>query len=108
MVTARNTDIGALVNVGGAPGTELFVVSDVRRLRLYVQVPQNQVTAIQTGSQATFTVPEMPGQVFTAKVQSMAQAIQAGSGRPVLLKIKALGGILRCLVCAGMSKLTCA
>ena len=80
VVTARNTDIGALVNVGGAPGTELFVVSDVRRLRLYVQVPQNQVTAIQTGSQATFTVPEMPGQVFTAKVQSMAQAIQAGSG----------------------------
>ncbi len=80
VVTARNTDIGALVNVGGAAGTELFVVSDVRRLRLYVQVPQNQVTAIRTGSQATFTVPEKPGKVFTAKVQSMAQAIQASSG----------------------------
>jgi len=80
VVTARNTDIGALVNVGGAVGTELFVVSDVRRLRLYVQVPQNQVTAIRTGSQAKFTVPEMPGKVFTAKVQSMAQAIQASSG----------------------------
>jgi membrane fusion protein, multidrug efflux system len=80
VVTARNTDIGALVNVGGAAGSELFVVSDVRRLRLYVQVPQNQVTAIRTGSQATFTVPEKPGKVFTAKVQSMAQAIQASSG----------------------------
>jgi RND family efflux transporter MFP subunit len=80
VVTARNTDIGALVNVGGAAGTELFVVSDVRRLRLYVQVPQNQVTAIRTGSQAKFTVPEKPGKVFTAKVQSMAQAIQASSG----------------------------
>lgn len=80
VVTARNTDIGALVNVGGAAGTELFVVSDVRRLRLYVQMPQNQVTAIRTGSQAKFTVPEKPGKVFTAKVQSMAQAIQASSG----------------------------
>lgn len=80
VVTARNTDVGALVNVGGAPGTELFVVSDVRRLRLYVQVPQNQVAAIRQGSVAKFSVPEQPGKVFTATVQSMAQAIQAGSG----------------------------
>ena len=80
VVTARNTDVGALVNVGGAPGTELFVVSDVRRLRLYVQVPQNQVASIRQGSVAKFSVPEQPGKVFTATVQSMAQAIQAGSG----------------------------
>ena len=80
VVTARNTDIGALVNVGGSPGTELFVVSDVRRLRLYVQVPQNQVAAIRNGTVAKFTVPEKPGKVFNATVQSMAQAIQAGSG----------------------------
>ena len=80
VVTARNTDVGALVNVGGAPGTELFVVSDVRRLRLYVQVPQNQVALIRQGSVAKFNVPEQPGKVFTATVQSMAQAIQAGSG----------------------------
>ena len=80
VVTARNTDVGALVNVGGAPGTELFVVSDVRRLRLYVQVPQNQVASIRQGSVGKFSVPEHPGKVFTATVQSMAQAIQAGSG----------------------------
>lgn len=80
VVTARNTDVGALVNVGGAPGTELFVVSDVRRLRLYVQVPQNQVASIRQGSVGKFSVPEQPGKVFTATVQSMAQAIQAGSG----------------------------
>ena len=80
VVTVRNTDVGALVNVGGAPGTELFVVSDVRRLRLYVQVAQSQVAAIRPGRVAKFTVPEKPGQVFNATVQSMAQAIQAGSG----------------------------
>ena len=80
VVTARNTDVGALVNVGGAPGTELFVVSNVSRLRLYVNIPQNQVAVIHKGSVAKFTVPEKPGKVFTATVQSMAQAINAGSG----------------------------
>jgi RND family efflux transporter MFP subunit len=80
VVTARNTDVGALVNVGGSPGSELFVVSDVSRLRLYVNIPQNQVGAIHKGSVAKFTVPEKPGKVFTATVQSMAQAINAGSG----------------------------
>lgn len=80
VVTARSTDVGALINVGGAPGTELFVVSDVRRLRLYVSVPQSQVAAIRTGTTAKFSVPEKPGKVFTATVQSMAQAINAGTG----------------------------
>jgi multidrug efflux pump subunit AcrA (membrane-fusion protein) len=50
VVTARNTDVGALINVGGAAGSELFVVSDIRRLRVYVQVPQRQLSAIRPGS----------------------------------------------------------
>ncbi|MEK0431837.1 MAG: efflux RND transporter periplasmic adaptor subunit [Betaproteobacteria bacterium] len=80
VVTARNTDVGQLINVGGAPGSELFVVSDVKRLRLYVNLPQNQVSNIQKGTTAKFTVPEQPGQVFTATVQSMSQAISSSSG----------------------------
>ncbi len=80
VVTVRNTDIGHLINVGGAPGSELFVVSDVKRLRLYVNLPQNQVSNIQKGTTAKFTVPEQPGQVFTATVQSMSQAISSSSG----------------------------
>lgn len=80
VVTARNIDLGQLINVGGAPGSELFVVSDVKRLRLYVNLPQNQVSNIQKGTTAKFTVPEQPGQVFTATVQSMSQAISSNSG----------------------------
>jgi RND family efflux transporter MFP subunit len=80
VVTARSTDVGALINAGGAPGTELFVVSDVRKLRLYVNVPQSQVVNIRTGSKAKFSVPERPDTVFTATVQSMSQAIQSGTG----------------------------
>lgn len=80
VVTARNTDVGALINVGGAPGTELFVVSDIKRLRLYVNIPQNYVTAIRKGTPAKFSLPEYPGKVFNAVVQTMSQAIATNSG----------------------------
>jgi RND family efflux transporter MFP subunit len=82
VVTARNTDVGALVNAGsgGAAGSELFVVSDLRRLRVYVQVPQRQLAQIHPGSVARVSVPERPGVSYQAKVQSLAQAINAGSG----------------------------
>ena len=79
VVTARQTDVGALINVGGAPGSELFVVSDFKKLRLYVNVPQNYVTQIKLASTAQFKVPENPGHTYPAKVQSLSQSINAGS-----------------------------
>ena len=79
IVTSRQTDVGALINVGGAAGTELFTVSDTKRLRLYVNVPQNLVGAIKVGGQAEFTVPENPGQIYKASIQSMSQAINAAT-----------------------------
>lgn len=80
IVTARNTDVGALINTGSSTGSELFVVSDVRRLRIYVNVPQRQVAAIRSGTQAQLSVPERAGETFAATVQSLAQAIDAGTG----------------------------
>ncbi|WP_261540058.1 efflux RND transporter periplasmic adaptor subunit [Burkholderia multivorans] len=80
IVTARNTDVGALINVGSSTGSELFVVSDVRRLRIYVNVPQRQVAAIRRGTKAQLNVPERPGETFEATVQSLSQAIDAGTG----------------------------
>jgi len=35
--------VGALINAGSGKGLELFVVSDIHKLRLYVNVPQNYV-----------------------------------------------------------------
>jgi RND family efflux transporter MFP subunit len=80
VVTARQTDVGALINVGGAAGSELFVVSDIRKLRIYVSVPQAYVAALHKGSVAQLSVPERPGKAYPATVQSLAQAINAGSG----------------------------
>ncbi|GFM84891.1 RND transporter MFP subunit [Pseudomonas cichorii] len=80
VVTSRNTDIGALINVGSSTDRELFVVSDVRRLRIYVSVPQRQVASIRNGTKALLSVPEHPGETFEATVQSLARAIDAGTG----------------------------
>lgn len=80
-VTARSTDVGALINAGsGAAGQELFVVSDTRRLRVYVNVPQNYVALVKRGAKARLGVPEHPGKSYTATVESTAGAVAAGSG----------------------------
>lgn len=80
VVTARSTDVGALVNGGSAPGNELFVISDTKRLRVYVSVPQAYATAIPAGAKATLKVPERPGRRYEATVQSLSRSIAAGSG----------------------------
>ena len=80
VVTARNTDVGALINAGGSAGSELFVVSDIKRLRLYVNLPQAYVAQIRKGSVAKFTVPGKSGKTFTATVMSLSQAINTVSG----------------------------
>jgi RND family efflux transporter MFP subunit len=52
VVTARNTEVGALINTVSDPGRELFVVTNTKRLRLYVSISQNQVSSIRQGSKA--------------------------------------------------------
>ena len=72
--------MGALINAGGAIGSELFVVSDIRRLRVYGNVPQRQVALIKPGDQAALSVPERDGKTYAAVVQSLARSINTGSG----------------------------
>jgi RND family efflux transporter MFP subunit len=79
-VTARSTDVGALINAGSGVGPELFVVSDTRKLRVYVNVPQNYAPGIKPGGKARVSVPEYPAKFFPATVESSAQAINAASG----------------------------
>src|SRR5882672_9986738 len=62
VVTARNTNVGALINAGNAAGQELFEVSDLHRVRIYVQVPQAFTANLRPGLTATFEMPEYPGQ----------------------------------------------
>ena len=79
-VTARNTDTGALITEGSNNGPALFEVSDTRKLRLYVNVPQNYVGSIKSGTTADITVPEQPGKAYAATVESTSRAVDAASG----------------------------
>jgi RND family efflux transporter MFP subunit len=95
LVTARNTDIGALINAGAA-GPPLFVVSDTSKLRLYVNVPQNFVPSIRIGIKARISVPEHPDRTFPAIVQASAQAVDVASGttRMMLVVDNAAGELM--------------
>jgi RND family efflux transporter MFP subunit len=84
VVTARETDIGALINVGASGGAELFVVSATDKLRIYINVPQNYVPSVPSGTRATISVPEHPGKVYTGTVESSSQAVTPSSGTTLM------------------------
>lgn len=80
VVTARKTDVGALIDAGSGNGPELFAVSDAHQLRVYVSVPQSESAAIHPGMTATLTVPERPDMRFDAKLVDTDHAITPSSG----------------------------
>jgi RND family efflux transporter MFP subunit len=88
IVTARNTDIGALINAGSAAGQELFQVSDLSRVRIYVQVPQAYSANLAAGLKATFELPEYPGRKFDATLVTTSHAMDAAS-RSMLVELQA-------------------
>jgi len=84
IVTARETDIGSLINVGAAGGAELFVVSETRKLRVYVDVPQNYVPSVPPGTKATISVPEHPDKAYTGTVEASAQSVNPSTGTTLM------------------------
>ena len=80
VVTARDTDVGALINAGGGAGPAMFVVSDIAKLRVYVNVPQTYVPAIKIGARAEISLPEYPNRTFPATVEASSQAVDVASG----------------------------
>jgi RND family efflux transporter MFP subunit len=87
LVTARNTDLGALINAGNGGGPPLFVVSDTSKLRVYVNVPQSYVPNIRLGTKANISVPEYRDLQFPATVEASAQSVDAASGTTRMLLV---------------------
>ena len=89
VVTARETDIGALINVGsGGSGSELFRVADIHKMRVYVQVPQQLSAGIQNGLAAELHLPQYPDKNFKAIVATTSSAINP-SARTLLVELHA-------------------
>ncbi len=77
VITARNVDIGQLINAGTAQ--QMFRLADVHVLRVYVNIPQSYSADAQTGLHATITLPQFPGQTFAGKLVRTANAIDPSS-----------------------------
>jgi membrane fusion protein, multidrug efflux system len=80
VVTARDTDVGALINAGGGSGPAMFVISDISKLRVYVNVPQTYVPAIRIGAKAVISMPEYPSRTFSATVEASSRSVDVASG----------------------------
>ena len=75
IVTARNTDVGALINAGQAPGAELFDVADTHKLRIYVEIPEAYADAARIGTPAELHFAELPGRSLPARTVRTAGAL---------------------------------
>jgi RND family efflux transporter MFP subunit len=88
VVTARNTDIGDLINAGSNGGvkTDLFHIAQTRQLRVYVNVPEEYSQGIRGGITADLSLAEFPGRRFQGQLVRTAEAINVTT-RTLLIEI---------------------
>ena len=87
IITARNTDIGALIDAGAnSAARELFHLSAIDKIRVFVSVPEAYSRAVHTGDKAKVTLDEFPGESFAGTLVRTANAIDPAS-RSLLVEI---------------------
>jgi len=88
VVTARNTDIGDLINSGSSAGvkTDLFHIAQPGVLRVYVNVPEEYSQGVKVGMTADIVLAEFPGRKFQGKLVRTADAITVTT-RTLLIEI---------------------
>ena len=88
VITARNTDIGDLINSGSSDGvkTDLFHIAQPGKLRVYVNVPEEYSRGVKVGMTADLNLAEFPGQRFQGKLVRTADAINMTT-RTLLIEI---------------------
>src|SRR5580704_14741136 len=89
VITARNTDIGDLINSGSntAPRTDLFDIAQTGKLRVYVNVPEAYSQGVKPGeTAAAVALSEFPGKRFPGKLVRTADAINATT-RTLLVEV---------------------
>jgi RND family efflux transporter MFP subunit len=84
VITLRNVDTGALVNAGN---TLLYRIAQTNRLRIYLNVPQSNSSAVRPGQSALITVSNLPGRQFTGQVARTSNALDAAT-RTLLTEVQ--------------------
>jgi RND family efflux transporter MFP subunit len=75
VITARNTDIGALIQADTTTPKEIFHLSAIQKLRIYVPVPEVYAPSVKTGDRVAVTLDAFPGETFTGTLVRNADAI---------------------------------
>lgn len=87
VITARNTDVGALIDAGAnTPGKELFHLAATNQLRVFVNVPEVYNRAAKAGARASLALAEFPGRMFSGTIVRNANAIDTTS-RTLLVEV---------------------
>ncbi|HTV52889.1 MAG TPA: efflux RND transporter periplasmic adaptor subunit [Steroidobacteraceae bacterium] len=86
IITARETDVGQLINAGSGNGPEMFRIADEERLRLYVRVPQADSRYMTQGLKVEVRLPDRPDQKFSGILDTTASAIDPAS-RTMLVEV---------------------
>jgi membrane fusion protein (multidrug efflux system) len=87
VVTARNVNVGDLLNAGGTSGRPLFQVADIHRMRIFVNVPQGFLGDLKPGIKATLHVPGQK-ETFEAVLSTTSNALEESS-RTALIELQA-------------------
>jgi RND family efflux transporter MFP subunit len=79
ILTARNTDVGQLIDAGAGSPRELFHLASINKLRVYVAIPEVYSRAASNGATATLTLDEFPGEIFKGTLVRNANAFDAAN-----------------------------
>jgi RND family efflux transporter MFP subunit len=87
IITARSTDIGALIDAGASTQPkELFHMAAIRTLRVYVAVPEVYSPSVRSGGSAPLTLDEFPGETFQGAIVRNTNSIDPAS-RTLLVEV---------------------
>jgi RND family efflux transporter MFP subunit len=75
VITARNTDIGALIDAGAGQARELFRLAAIDKLRVFVSVPQTYAQAARPGTPTAITLEENPGRIYRGTLARTSSAL---------------------------------
>jgi RND family efflux transporter MFP subunit len=79
VITARNTDVGALIDAGASTPKELFHIAAINELRVYVSIPETYSRLAHPGTLADLTLDEYPGQTFHGTLVRNSNSIDYSS-----------------------------
>lgn len=86
VITARSTDVGALIDAGASAPKELFHISAIGKLRVYVAVPEVYARAAVSGTHAELSLDEYPGEMFQGILVRNSNSIDTVS-RTLLVEV---------------------